>query len=533
MMEKKVEYKVSAVTVYTDRARITCIGLLQVASGQQTLLFDDLPLSMEIDSVRVGGRGKGPVDIIGVEVVRQHFEQSPSTRVVELDQKIESMSNDLGVLEDEEARFSDQADYLKAMLLETREYAKGLSRGRTSVDDQAKLLQYIAEQDEGIRGAQREVRIKKRKLVRQLDKLHRELEEIQKLRPRQRYQARVDINAAQETEFQPELTCIMHQAGWEPLYDVRFSGHNGTHNLGITTLAQVTQNTGQDWSDVALSVSTVRPALNQRLPVLHPWFIDEYHPPQPRQLRAQMARAEPSMAVVAAASPSSDVEVMEIGDYRDANAAPTHAKEGESAVTFDLSGQWDIPSDGSPHKVTLSSFDQEPTIDYVTVPRHTEAVYRRAIVLNIGVGPLLAGMATLFADDEFIGKTKMNYTPLKSEIELLLGVEEKIEVERKLTKREVDKRLLRENRTVRYAYEIVLENLKDEVVNIEVQDQIPVSKHEQIKIKLDNVRPEPDEQSDLNLIEWQPVLESKEKKKISYEFVVEHPRSLRIGGIPD
>jgi hypothetical protein len=68
-------------------------------------------------------------------------------------------------------------------------------------------------------------------------------------------------------------------------------------------------------------------------------------------------------------------------------------------------------------------------------------------------------------------------------------------------------------------------------VNVEVQDQIPVSRHEQIKIKLDQARPVPDGRTDLNIFQWHILLEPGAKSTISYEYVLEHPRSMTISGM--
>jgi uncharacterized protein (TIGR02231 family) len=303
--------------------------------------------------------------------------------------------------------------------------------------------------------------------------------------------------------------------------------------LEVSTIAQVTQHTGQDWTGVQLSVSTARPALNQRLPEIKPWFVDEYQPPQPRQLRTRSTAPELSIAVMAAPQADFMNEDMLAEDFQEADVTHAEVKDSGSVVTYVVSGCWDIPSDGSPHKMVLNSFNLDPKIDFVTIPRHTDAVYRRAKISNKGDGPMLAGMATLFVGDEFIGKTRIGYTPLAGELELLLGVEERIEVERELAKRDVDKRRLRENRLVRYAYDIKLENLMKAPVNIEVHDQIPVSRHEQINIKLEQARPEPDNRTDLNILEWQLALEPGEKSTISYEYVIEHPRLMRINGLTE
>jgi uncharacterized protein (TIGR02231 family) len=532
-MDKKVDYEIADVTVYPDRARVTCKGKVQVDAGFQTLLFDELPLTLEVDSVRVGGRGTGQVQILGVDVVRQHYEQSPSSHVIELEDQIELLLNEMQVLDDRNAACEGQAEHLHGMRLETREYAKGLSRGRTTVEDQAKLIQFLVGQDGEIRGVQREITIERRELERKLEKLQSELEELHNLRPHQRFQAQVDIDVPVAAEFQPELTFVLRSAGWQPLYDIRLSQGEDAQLLEVSTIAQVTQRTGQDWTSVQLSVSTARPALNRRLPGIKPWFVDEYQLPQPRQLRTRSTAPEPTLALMAAPQADFMNADMLAEDFQEADVTFAEVKDSGSVVTYVVSGRWDIPSDGSPHKMVLNSFKLDPKIDFVTIPRHTDTVYRRANVSNTGESPMLAGIATLFLGDEFIGKTRIDYTPLAGELELILGAEERIEVERELTKRDVDKRLLRENRLVRYAYDIRLENLMKTPITIEVQDQIPVSRHEQIKIKLDQARPEPDDRTDLNILEWQLALEPGEKSTISYEYVIEHPRSMRISGLAE
>ena len=142
-----------------------------------------------------------------------------------------------------------------------------------------------------------------------------------------------------------------------------------------------------------------------------------------------------------------------------AEVAMAAVKDSGTAVSFIVSGKSDIPSDGSPHKTTLNQFSLPPNLDYLAIPKHTDAVFRRAKLTNDSPSPLLAGPANLFVGDEFIGKSKIEYTPTNGEVELLLGVEERITIERELVRRDVDKRLLRDNRQMRYGYEIKIKNL--------------------------------------------------------------------------
>jgi uncharacterized protein (TIGR02231 family) len=209
------------------------------------------------------------------------------------------------------------------------------------------------------------------------------------------------------------------------------------------------------------------------------------------------------------------------------------AEDSGAALTFVVEGQADIPSDGSPHKTTITRFWLDSDLDYLCVPKHTSAVYRRVKAANTGPGPLLEGQASLFAGEEYIGSTRLEYVPAGDEIELLLGVEERITIERELTRRDVDKARLRDVRQMRYGYKIELQNLLSEEAKIELRDHIPVARHEEIKVKLEKVSPDPAERNDLNLIEWRLELPPGAKKEIRYEFLVEHPRSIKVTGLGD
>ena len=77
----------------------------------------------------------------------------------------------------------------------------------------------------------------------------------------------------------------------------------------------------------------------------------------------------------------------------------------------------------------------------------------------------------------------------------------------------------------------VFEGSAETAVTVVVQDQIPVSRHEAIKIKLEQVSPAVTEQTELNMLEWRLSLAAKETKTIVYEYAVEHPREMDVMGL--
>lgn len=526
-MDIFVETGITAVTVYPDRARISCSGECSLEPGPHQLIINDLPLVLEADSVRAGGAGQAQVRLLGVDVRHHHYETTPAEQVRQLEQEIETLNDELRQLEDDKAGWLAHAHYLDGLRQSATQFAKGLAKSQSTIADQQQLTQFLQEQDSAMRTAVRQLDIEQRETKRRLDKLQRELKAMSSVRPKQRYQACIEVDVLTEGTFRPELTYLVRNAGWKPLYDVRLTDAG---DVAVGYLAQVTQSTGQNWQAVDLVVSTARPALNQRLPELKPWFVDEYRPPQPRAKLAAKPQAQMRSATVMADMPA---PAMAAPEPAPAEVAVAAVQDSGTAVSFVVGSKSDIPSDGSPHKTTLNQFSLPPNLDYLAIPKHTGAVYRRAKLTNDSPSPLLAGQANLFVGDEFIGKSNIEYTPTDGEVELLLGVEERITIEREMVRRDVDKRLLRDNRQMRYGYEIKIKNLLADTAKIELQDQIPVSRHEQIKIKLENARPEPAQKSDLNILEWHLSLAAGAEQTVGYEYSVEHPRSLRVAGLLD
>ncbi|MCA9979943.1 MAG: mucoidy inhibitor MuiA family protein [Anaerolineales bacterium] len=527
-MEYPVATQITAVTVYPDRARITAVGETELEPGQHQLLFDELPLTLNQDSIRVAGKGTAQVRISSVDVIQRHYEETPAADVRALEEAIEQVADELAAWQDKDNTLQTHANYVAGLWQQTEQFAKGLSLGLADVSQQGELLAFLRAQDDEIKQSRREITREIRGLKRRQTKLQAELKQKQATRPRQRFQARVEISARTAGTFQPQLTYVVNNAGWQPLYDLRLD----KQGVRLTYIAQITQRSGQDWQGAALTVSTARPALNQRLPDLHPWFVDVMPPrpprPEPRVRAAMMMKAEAGAEMMADSMPE---PVAMAAPVMEAEVAVATAERSGTAVTFRVGGGSDIPSDGRPHKTTIAEFDLEPELDYIAVPKHTDAVYRRVKVTNVSESPLLAGAANLFADAEYIGQTQIGYTAVGEEVELLLGVEERITIQRELKRRDVDKTFMRDKRRIQFGYEIEVENLLAEAVKVTVRDHFPKSRHEQIKVELKACNPAVVEQSDLNLLEWQLNLPPQTKHTIRYEYLVEYPTQLVVQGL--
>ena len=115
---------------------------------------------------------------------------------------------------------------------------------------------------------------------------------------------------------------------------------------------------------------------------------------------------------------------------------------------------------------------------------------------------------------------------------MFLGPDEQIRAKRELTTRETDKNFIGNAKRVHFAYEIELNNLKSHPVKVAVQDQIPVSRSENIKIKLRGSTPEAT-QSDLGVLDWNIELAPNQKRTLRFDYGMETPRDTTVVGLTD
>ncbi len=520
-----------SVTVYPDRARVVRQGALQLDPGLHTLVIGELPLQLNPDSLRASAQGTARARLLGVQVQRSFYSETPVEQVRQLEQQVETLQDELKKLDAREDLTRQNRQVMDKLAGHTELYATALAAGEMSVEAQLALLDGLGARASQLDEMLHILAVQRRGIEQELLKLTKELEQQRSVRPRERYQANVEVDVLNSGDLTVELSYVTGAAHWMPCYDLRLAEADGQSTLELAYLAQVGQNTGESWDQVSLSLSTARPALARILPELDPWFISLPPPPMPVRLAAA--------PTVAPQAKVRTLHAREAANVMDATPQQFQAEEvtasvdsSGAAVTYDIPAPVTIPPDGSLHKVTIARFPLTPRLDYVSAPRLVPAAYRRARIANDSLYTLLPGEANLFVGGEFIGTTLLDLTAPQGEIELYLGSEDRLKVERELKRRDVDKRLIGGRRHLIIGYEIKLENLLPFAASLTLHDQFPVSRHEEIKVRLESAEPKPVEVSEMNLLRWEFTLQPHEKRTIRFDFAVDSPQGMEIVGIP-
>ncbi|HEX9617824.1 MAG TPA: mucoidy inhibitor MuiA family protein [Anaerolineales bacterium] len=524
---------ITDVSVYPDRARVVRRGTANLEPGLQKLEISQLPLALDPDSARVTARGLSRARLLGMQVQRTFFAETPSEQVHRLEEQIEALQDEKRSLEAQSELAKQTRSNLSALMGRVETYAVALVSGEMNLESQFTLFEQLGARAGELDQEMLALSKRQRKLDRQLEKLLKELELWRGSTRREAYTAIIDVEAFSPGSLEIEFSYLVHGAGWQPLYDLRLLEEDSRAYLQVGYLAQVTQNSGEAWTDVALSLSTARPALAGTLPELDPWYVRPLPPPRPLPARAEASGAMFARMALPMEAPQAKAEAGD-DDLLYAVAEPELARVDTSgvALTYHVPGAVTIPADGSPQKVTVAQYKLEPQLDYVTAPKLVEASYRRARVANDSPYTLLPGQANLFAGDEFIGSSQMDLIAPQGEIEIYLGVDDRLQVKRELKRREVDKKLLGGRRRMHYGYEITLENQLPGQARVTVHDQMPVSVHEEVKVRLESAIPPAIKQTELNLLDWEFTLEPQEKRVLRFDFEIESPQGMELLGLP-
>lgn len=527
-VRKTVETEIVAVTVYTDQALVIRRGIIALTGQERELEITQLPVTIETESVRVSGTGDIAVRLLGVSTERVFSTEPSAERVIHLTRQIQQLEAEWNLLQAQIDALALQSRFIEGLREKTEEpFAQSLSRKNLSLSETLDFLNFLGSQYSEYAISTAEYKVQQQELEKQLQVLRQQCQQIQTPSPRESFSLKVAIEPAGAGEFELEVSYVVSRASWTPLYDLRVNTSSNCINLAY--LAEVTQSTGEDWMDVSLTLSTAKPGLGMP-PKLEPWYIDVQQ--QSELVRMQRIAPIRTASVAMPAGASGDSPTGETEQPEEIVAAQTivaESREG-SVVNFKLSSGGNIPSDGAPHKTTIFNDDFPCSFEYVAVPRSLSFAYLQANVKNSANGVMLPGKANIFRDNIFVGITQLENVAPGQEFTLNLGIDEGLKIERDLVERQVDKKLIGNNRTITCGYRIVITNLRNQEANLKLTEQLPVSRNEQIKVRLSRSNPQI-QLGEMGILEWAFTLPSHAKREIYYQFTVEHPPELMVVGL--
>ncbi|MDP3142861.1 MAG: DUF4139 domain-containing protein, partial [Candidatus Omnitrophota bacterium] len=376
--------------------------------------------------------------------------------------------------------------------------------------------------------------LRARDISNRLDVLRRELAQISGSGGKLKRSIIVELAIARPAKFDLLVSYLVRGASWQPIYDARANFEKA--EVEMVSYGIVTQRTGEDWREVDTYLSTAKPAIGGRMPYVAPWFI---RPVQPVVMQhGRTGGLMKSAAVMEQYAAYSTDSIGASAPRAEPEIQYAQAEEKGTAVTYKLARKASVKSDGSEHKLPVSTQNLKADFEYSTYPRLVLNAYLGSRVTNAQGLQLLAGRVNIFLDGDFVGTSSIDNVGPGEEFDLYLGVDENVKVKRDLVQKKVDDVLIAgipsPNKKTTFQYKISLENYKGRKIKLILFEAMPVSENERIRVKIEQVSLEPkvkDWENRKGIWRWELELEPKAKQEILYTFIVEHPRDMRVEGL--
>ncbi len=271
-------------------------------------------------------------------------------------------------------------------------------------------------------------------------------------------------------------------ARWSPIYDARLDSgaRDRKPALELVRRAEIVQSTGEDWRDVDLAVSTVRTAKGGTAPDLRPLIVR--YPVVARPL-AEPQPAAPRLAQ----EPARPAPPPELKAARGIAAEEREAAvdSGGFQVLFRIPERVSIAADEGAKSFRLASTTIAPELIVRATPALDATGFLEASFKHDEDAPLLPGRIAIYRDGIFVGRGQMALIAKEQPVRLGFGADDKVKVERiVLNRSEGATGLITTSKTDQREFKIAVRNGHDAAIRMAIEDQLPVSEIDDVKVEM-------------------------------------------------
>lgn len=514
--------KIEAVTIFPSSALVTRTAELELPAGPTTLIFKGLPKGLDPASLRVSGQASSAL-VIGSVATRLSLAEPAADNAIEA--RLKALRSD----RDGWQVTRDSLEAEKAMMLRFSQAGPeklGPDSEPLPIPEWNKAWETVgaglAKLGDELRSAQARIR--------ELDEAIA-ANEATRARPAIKAEPGREVTVETETDAPSKvrITLAYHISGasWRPRYEARLDtgGAGQAPSLEFFRRAEISQATGEDWDDVALTVSTVRIDQGGAAPNVEPQRIafreaialpSAAMRPMPKASAAPNGVPEPGVAQ--AAPPPPPLEATEQSATVNAEAF---------AASFQIAGRASLPSGVATKTLPISSRKLTPQLSDKTAPALDQTTYLAARFANEDDAPTLLGAVALYRDGSFLGSGKIDFAQPGDVVELSFGADDRVKVSRAPVRR-------KENEPVFYGqtkietreFKTSVENRHDFPLKITVVDAIPFSENTAIVVDQLSATTPPTEKNvgdRRGVMQWTYDYAPQEKREIRLAYKMKWP----------
>jgi hypothetical protein len=563
--------RIVAVTVYQPNALVTREVDVPEGAGVMELVVTPLP-----DAASEGTLYSEGTDNIRVLTTRYRNRAVKEDTREEV-RKIEAEQRKIKLETQRMESESKALDQNMGLLTKLEEFTKvttekATDKGNLNSDSAIALSKYVMEQRADKAKEKIDLQQKMETAAEQAAFLQRQLQELSGGSARTERDAIIVVDKKNAAAGKVRLNYLVGGASWRPQYKLRAGKEK--EPVQLEYLAAVSQQSGEDWKDVKVTLSTAQPMLNSAPPELKtleftvaarggmpPGALQpvpnlaggaQGQPPgelarQVRELRSKGQQEYNAKKDTAGGKSLNDaaalaqcLDLFNPSDDQQAKMKQADgAREGQS-VTYHLATKLSVPSRMEDQVIEVARLEFAPDYFYKAVPVLTSHVYRLANLTNKSQYVLLPGEATTYLGSDFVGQMNMPLVATDEQFTAGFGVDPALRVQRQMTDKSRETK--GGNQVLKFEYRILLSSYKSEPVSVQVWDRLPHAEAETAGVTL--VKAEPEVSADAlyqreerpnNLLRWDlkvdPTMNGEKARAVKYEFKLEMDKQMMVGNV--
>jgi uncharacterized protein (TIGR02231 family) len=534
---KPIKAKLQKATVYLQGAHLYYSETVNLSQGINDLVFENISSSINVASLQANCKEGTVMEVRNFE---KYKERKPATNKyareieriqdsledykfydIELDNKLKVITTEKNLLTNNKLMRGELFNDSLVLLRESMIFLK------------AKLNEYYEQELKITRN-----KANNAKVVNKLQERYNLLINLQQNNGEENQedekptmQVIVTIFAENPTQTQVSFNYLIHNASWVPQYDLQASTQS--NNFQLKYFANITQNSGLDWKNTSLTLSTSNPNEANFKPELTPWYLSllEYRQkPMVNYLSNAMVPIQATRKnvmtddVQSEKNAESQIEEKPLTDY-------IEVSQNLIRTEYEIKLNYNIASDGRAHKVLINQKQVPMQLAFAAVPKLCNDAFLQAKIVGWEDLNIIPGSARLYFDGTYVGEMYLNASSNSDTLSVNLGRDKTIVLTRKKLKEKFKVKFIDNEKIETRTIELMVRNTKNMALEMELEDQIPIVQGtEEIKVKL--LHSDDAELDELTgKLKWRIKIGFKDTKKITFTYEIRYPKGKPVAGL--
>lgn len=484
---------------------------ITLEKGRNKVIFSGISAYADPQSIRFTSDGNYRLLSLSTEMDFIAAEQF-NPRIAHLNDSLESMKDERQENDDLTGAYSAELGVLNA------NKSIGRENQTLTVTQIKETADFYRKRTLEINNALSKIRKDNSRLDVLIENLRYQLLELNYNENQRSNQVVVVLDVDQSMKIKSNLKYLVSDCGWAAIYDLTAIDLKGPIELKYK--AQVYNNTGNEWNNIDLVLSTGDPRLSASHPEMTPWIINYYstgeYLKQKNVYKSEIVdyRKQAEININSANDRVYDNYVVKEGNMErnqllngqqfagnsfewDAmkknkpvggqQVAMRQIEISELSTEFKIKNKFTCPSDAKPYLVDVKQIELKASFSHISVPKLDNSAFLMANIVGWQELELIPGPTNVYFGGAYVGMSEINTRNVSDTLSLSFGRDSKVLVMRKLKSELSTKKVIGSSKKDVYQYEIVIRNNRDIPIEIEVYDQIPISRNSEITVSADQI----------------------------------------------